>query len=264
MRVKCFWASLVIANFILCFSSIGRAVEDETLVFYISCDKASGNTVEDESGNGNTGTLEGDAKITKDGKFGSALSVSGKGYVDCGNGEVLNQEFPGLTIEAWIYPKALGGIQAPVVKWAWAVAGDHFGFFLSENYALAAVADGKVSEGGFTGKEAINENEWTHVAVTWNSKDNTYEIYINGELDGKEKQAGAGINTNSQETLKIGAQITGTERYFNGLIDEVAIYGRVLTENEIKKDMKGISTSVQPSGKVSATWANIKTEYLNN
>lgn len=234
---------------------------DKDLVFLMSFDRLSGGSIEDLSGNGSSGTLKGDAEISKDGKFGSALSLNGKGYVDCGNKSVLNQEFQGLTIEAWIYPKSLAGIQAIAVKWAYAVAGDHLGLFLNNDKCLIAVADGLTAENGFTGSTPISANTWTHVAGTWNSKDFTYEIYVNGKFDGKGKQGGKGINLKSTETLKIGAEITGQERYFTGLIDEVAIYSRVLTEQEIAKDMKGISYAVKRSASQVSTWASIKRSY---
>jgi hypothetical protein len=181
MRVKSLLISLLIISLAMCFSSIGRAVKDPNLIFYMSFDKTSGNTIEDESGNGNAGALKGDAQITKDGKYGSAVTLGGAGHVDCGNNKILNQAFPGLTIEAWVNPKVFGE-QAVAVKWAWAVAGDHIGLFLFSGKGLIAVADGATSEGGFQGAKAIKTNEWAHVAGTWNSKDFSYQVYINGDL----------------------------------------------------------------------------------
>jgi hypothetical protein len=99
--------------------------------------------------------------------------------------------------------------------------------------------------------------------INWDSQSFNQQVYINGKLDSEGRQNGSGINLNSQETLKIGAQITGTPRYFIGLIDEVAVYGRVLTEGEIKIDMQGMFP-VQPSGKVSATWSEIKIQLLSD
>jgi len=88
MRVKCLLAGLIIVVFVMCLSSTGEAV-DKDLFFYMSFDKVSGNTVQDESGKDNAGILKGDAKIVNNGKYGSALSVSGAGYVDCGNEKFL-------------------------------------------------------------------------------------------------------------------------------------------------------------------------------
>jgi hypothetical protein len=261
MRARRFLVSLVVASLAVCFSFIGRAASDPDLIFFMSFDKVSGDEVEDDSGNGNTGTLTGDAEITKDGKFGSALSVSGEGYVDCGNGEILNQEFPGLTIEAWVYPKAHSGIQMVVSKFTYTAEGDHFGLFLSDGKVGMGVADGKVAENGAAiGNTIIKENKWTHIAGTWSSEGFINKVYINGEFDGESKQTGKGINTNSDENLKVGAQVTGQPRYFIGLTDEPAIYGRVLTQDEISRDMVGMAP-VQPSGKLPTTWASIRTQY---
>lgn len=255
MGAKCFLVGLAVASLVVCFSAIGRAASDPDLIFYMSFNKASGDEVEDDSGNGNTGTLKGDAEIVKDGKFGSALSAgSAAGYVDCGNAEILNQEFPGLTIEAWIYPETVVGRQGIVMKFPYRIPRDHFGFGLDDKAVGIAVADGKVSERGFNAG-TIEEKKWIHVAGTWNSKDNNHELYINGKLAGKGPQTGKGINLNSDKSLTIG----GPEDPFNGSIDEVAIYSRVLTEDEIKRDMRGVF-AVQASGKVSTTWADIKTQ----
>jgi hypothetical protein len=241
-----------------CLLSFEVVAKDNDLIFYMSFDKMSGNKIQDDSGNENIGALNGDAKIVKDGKYGSAVSLEGAGYVDCGNNPILNQEFTGLTIEAWVNPKELTPESTIVGKWAWAAAGDHMALFMFAGKVFVAVADGVTSEQGFSGQKVVKENSWVHIAGTWDSNDFSHQIFINGELDSSGKQTGKGINTKSTETLKIGAQITGTARYFAGLIDDVAIYGRVLKDTEIKKDMQGLA-SVEYSGKLLNTWAEIKT-----
>ena len=128
-------------------------------------------TIKDESGNGNNGALVGDAAVVKDGKFGSAISVSGTGYVDCGNSEILNQEFEGITMELWARAEGFVDIQALAVKWAFAAGTDHIGLFLNGDKALIAVADGIVGENGLTGTKALSKNSWIHIAGTWNAGD---------------------------------------------------------------------------------------------
>ena len=260
MNVKKILIGFLLVCFGFCFLSFDVAAKDKDLVFYMSFDKMNGDKIQDDSGNDNIGTLNGDAKIVKNGKYGSAISLAGAGYVDCGNNPILNQEFTGLTVEAWVNPKVLSPESTIFGKWAWTATGDHIGLFMFAGKAMVAVADGVTSEQGFSGKKVVNENEWVHVAATWNSKDFSHQIFINGELDSVGKQTGKGINTKSQETLKIGAQITGTARYFTGLIDDAAIYGRILTDQEIKKDMQSLA-SVEYFDKLSSTWAGIKTQY---
>jgi len=245
---------LVICFFLISFKLYAKGKD---IVFYMSFDKMAGDKIQDDSGNENFGILNGDAKIVKDGKYGSAISLEGAGHLDCGNNPILNQAFTGLTIEAWVNPKSIVPESTVVGKWAWTAAGDHIGLFMFSGKALVAVADGVTSEQGFSGQKVVKENNWVHVAATWDLKDFSHQIFINGELDSVGKQTGKGINIKSQETLKIGAQITGTKRYFIGLIDDVAIYGRVLTDNEIKIDMKGLAP-VKSLGKLIDTWAGIR------
>jgi hypothetical protein len=48
--------------------------------------------------------------------------------------------------------------------------------------------------------------------------------------------------------------------FFRGALDELVIYNRVLTEDEINENMKGIIMAVDRSNKLSTTWALIKSE----
>ena len=48
-----------------------------------------------------------------------------------------------------------------------------------------------------------------------------------------------------------------------GKIDEVAIYERALTQDEVKTDMKKVlvgTTAVDPTSKLASTWASLKTK----
>ncbi len=48
-----------------------------------------------------------------------------------------------------------------------------------------------------------------------------------------------------------------------GKIDEVAIYERALTQDEVKTDMKKVlvgTTVVDPTSKLASTWASLKTK----
>lgn len=83
---------------------------------------------------------------------------------------------------------------------------------------------------------AYSDGTWVHVACTYDSATDTATIYINGEVaenGSYNPKVGAashcdGVN-NPDEVLYIGG---GFER-FEGLVDDVRIYDRVLSENEI-------------------------------
>jgi len=104
---------------------------------------------------------------------------------------------------------------------------------------------------------------WHHLAGTFDDKDKNITIYVDGEEKRTTKLASS-INYN-QSILRISNTIYSGGAV-NGLIDEVAIFNRALTADEVKTLMeKGlkkaiIGEAVAPSGKLSTTWARIKTQ----
>ena len=68
----------------------------------------------------------------------------------------------------------------------------------------------------------------------------------------------------TESPLFIGASVRigkNTRRYFEGLIDEVGIYNKVLTENEIKTNFNSQGLAVSPQGKLAVAWGEIKGNY---
>ena len=51
--------------------------------------------------------------------------------------------------------------------------------------------------------------------------------------------------------------------FFEGIIDDVAIYNRALTEKEIRTDMEEgvLPLAVHPTEKLATTWGRIKADY---
>ena len=86
-----------------------------------------------------------------------------------------------------------------------------------------------------TGSTAVNIGEWALITATINGTLGTIDIYLNGEYQASSSVL-ASIHTNDQRYL-IGAfgYHDGTEFFFNGAIDDVRIYNRVLTPQEIQQ-----------------------------
>ena len=59
-------------------------------------------------------------------------------------------------------------------------------------------------------------------------------IFVNGKLDATGTQNGIGINFESDVSLKMGREVEGQDRPYQGYIDEVKIWGRSLSMKEIK------------------------------
>ncbi|MBX3101714.1 MAG: LamG domain-containing protein [Bacteroidetes bacterium] len=168
-----------------------------------------------------------------------ALSFDGiNNYVHCGNGATLNGSWSGLTLEAWVYPTRLAGVQCVVSKWAYHVSNDQYVLFLSGDRAGFAVADGVTSEGGGVSATSLQPYVWTHIAGVW-TPDRTCRLYVNGRLEATFTQAGNGLNPTppSPVPLNLGAQVTGLFRPFAGSIDEARVWSRALSLTEIRRQM---------------------------
>jgi hypothetical protein len=106
-------------------------------------------------------------------------------------------------------------------------------------------------------KGVIPLDTWTHAVATWDGK--TMRLYKDGVEVGSVAKAGK-LDTDAKVGATIGNQPDGAEnRPFEGIIDEVGIWNRALTEAEIKTAMDGDFLAVELDGKLTTTWARMKT-----
>jgi len=84
-----------------------------------------------------------------------------------------------------------------------------------------------------TGVQQVPLDTWTHVAATFDGT--TMRVYVNGQLDGS--LAASGVLRKNDEPVYIGASefygTPSTSQYFDGAIDDVRIYGRALSGEQI-------------------------------
>ena len=71
-------------------------------------------------------------------------------------------------------------------------------------------------------------NEWTHIVVTDDTT--TAKMYINGKL----VDTGSGQTTTISTNLRFGTRLSN-EGYFQGLMDDVRVYGEALSSAQIRK-----------------------------
>jgi hypothetical protein len=109
----------------------------------------------------------------------------------------------------------------------------------------------------------VNQVErWYHIAGTYDG--GQANLYIDGELKasnnvGVEKNPGPRPLSIASALCPAGWGCDGG--YFKGIIDEVGIFNKALSENEIKRVMGGVlsgSTAVSPFCKLAQTLGNIK------
>ncbi len=189
-------------------------------------DEGERTTAEDSSGFDNDGTIYGATWTT--GKVGYGLDFDGvDDYVDCGNDASLDIT-DAITIEAWVNSDTF----TPDLDYQTiAVKKNAYYFQVNSSGRLVYGATAYVSSEW----PIPSLNEWTHVAVTVTGT--TVKFYINGDLDSTKSQASPQTSNNH---LGIGANLDSNgnpvlnyERRFDGTIDEVRIYERALTPDEV-------------------------------
>jgi hypothetical protein len=211
------------------------------LVGYWNFDQGSGTIAYDSSGYNNHGTIYG-ASWTS-GKVNSALNFDGTNeYVDCGNNETLDPT-QGATIEAWVNFNQLPSTAKHIMS----IAGrSGYGTDLD----LQTETDNKFKFYIDGSKLAVSNtvaetNKWYHIAGTYQANNNI-KIYGNGVLE-KTTSIGVSRGTNPNN-FSIGPSLIFPGRFFNGTIDEVKIFNRALSAEEIVAEY--IHVSISPSSDV--------------
>lgn len=214
------------------------------LVGYWRLGEAAGPTAQEEKNN-----LDGTYINVAAGDFSKPGAVTGDpdtavrfngttSYVDAGNPALLNGNWDGVTVAAWINPDNVNtDFRLIAGKWAGAVNQDHFALFQGGTKLLFAVGSGTgAGENGLQGNGNVPlvAGQYNFVVGTWDKTTKDYRMYVNGQADtATGDQSGTGINTGSTTSFKIGAQVAGAPRYFPGIIDETAVFNRALTGDEI-------------------------------
>jgi hypothetical protein len=197
-------------------------------------DEESGTIAADSSGNGNDGTLVGDPQWVV-GQINGALEFDGNGdYVNCGSAPILQVQNQ-ITLACWFKVTAFTRNWATIIS----MGDDSYRIGRGEsNYSMHFGFNGAVSSpySWFDGRKRVNDEQWHHIAGVYDGTE--ARIYIDGELDASQPATGQ-INISSYP-LYIGENAQATGRFWNGLVDDVRIYNRALSEKEIQVVMTGV------------------------
>lgn len=175
------------------------------------------------------------------GKVGAALACDGSGaYFEVPHSPALEPER--LTLEAWIRPAEM---PAEGDRRRWIVnkngnewADGHYALVAADDRVMAClnIGGGQNNYNTVTSpKRSLRVDTWHHLAMTY---DGVLRLYLDGMLVGstpinKPRKAG-------KSALSIGRRQDGYN-YFAGAIDEVRVYGRVLSPEEIKAHCESAS-----------------------
>jgi hypothetical protein len=254
MNIK---TTFVISVFLISLCSWVFAAMPADLVLYYSFDDGTvtDDEVKDQSNYGNNGIIVNDP-VTAEGYRGDALDLT-TDAVEIVTSDSLAGTKDSITMEAWIYPRAIGTAEV-ISKWDNAMNGIiHFELRDGGNmrFCMRKDDDSKVAD-FTTASGGIDAETWTHVAEVYDGE--TATVYFNGEEVGSSPGTGD-MRENDACKFWIGSMYA-TDRWFNGLIDEVCIWNRALTPDEIQQSVDGslISAAVSGKGKLAATWGQLK------
>ncbi|MBN1930669.1 MAG: hypothetical protein JW786_03570 [Desulfobacterales bacterium] len=221
--------STVVAIMVVAFMAASGLAQEYPpgMISYWKFDEGGGNIAYDSVGN-NHGTIYG--AIRTIGKVDGALIFDG---IDDGVEISYNFSIPEVTIEAWVkrYSNPPDSIFNPVV-YKTNTAYDDWGLSVSEN-ERACVHDDIDDANQELYKTYIDTN-WHHLVGILHSN-LTNELFVDGQSKGNDDLSSDDW-TSFVGNLYIGYRGSATyQHFFYGIIDEVAIYNRALTPEEIQK-----------------------------
>lgn len=252
--------ALITATLLFLLGTIVQA-QKEGLVLYLPFDEGQGDIAADLSGNGHDGSIKGAKWV--EGKFGNALSFNGADSfveVPFADDFVITDA---ITLGAWVTanvpfnPQWKGIINARKTT---------YGPFLLQTGGDSKAEIGLYLGGAWTWLRTTSSLEpgvFHHVVGTYD-QDNGLHIYFDGKLDDGEGSAGAkagAIDEAPDEGIVIGHNYGMAGRFWDGDIDEVVIYNRALSADEVAKlfTTPPVASAVEPGNKLATTWAELKT-----
>jgi len=237
------------AYYVKCKDTAGNANTDDFLisfsiatgpVAYWTFDEGTGTTARDISGYGHDGTLmNGPAWVP--GKIGTALQFNGVNqYVSAPNHSdfAITGE---LTLSAWIKTTAdtTGTDQGIIWKGDDTVAAPNWGnlyrLAVKDNKAnfLVVGSDNTVYKSNSVSN--INDGNWHHLAGVFSKRYTPYYLFLyvdGGNPVATVPMSGQQLKTSNQP-ISIGSEYPNYAGYFNGAVDDVRIYQRALSGQEI-------------------------------
>lgn len=213
---------------------------DQGLVGYWKFDEVSGTTAGDSAGT-NTGTLT-NGPTWVAGKVNNGLNFDGvNDFIDFGSPATLdNIPATGMTVSFWIYLNSIPNGSAMLAKTNNFGVGGWRLIFTDSTYhprkiRFLASFDGAADIDVFSTTQAPL-NQWTNMVLTWDSSGTATNVHM--YFDGVEVSYDTRNNG-------LGNRVSDAAQYFNiaaqgnsptslpGIMDEVRVYNRVLTQAEV-------------------------------
>lgn len=246
--------TLLVMSSCLTKGAKAQCVQDGLAAYWsFDADTIEGDTVKDVWGD-HHGTIFGAPEIVG-GKVGQAMKFDGEAdYIEVPDSDEFKISGKAVSVEAWIKIEALPVNYSMILskrgtEYMFAInsEGEPGCFFLGDNTVGA-------------GKMNLSEGIWYHVVWIWDESSGQANVYVDGEeiLD----YVTGDKSPDSTDPVNI-ARDPGTadasKYHYNGIIDEMRFYSRVLNENEIRQNYLALGFSVKTTArKLAAVWGQIR------
>lgn len=210
------------------------------LVGHWKLDEASGPTAVDSSASGNNGTYANSPTPTT-GQFSNALDFSGNTGANATNDRVtipdpasgvLDFDTNSFSYGLWVYVTATAGsFDMPLTKGGGSAGNPGYDMEFGAGGWTSYICDGdECDTASFSASPILNS--WAHVMTVINRTAATHVVYVNGALVQTSGIAATFGSVSNTRAVNIGGSNVGSNPFL-GKIDDVRVYSRALTANEV-------------------------------
>jgi uncharacterized protein (DUF2141 family) len=197
------------------------ATSSNGLIGAYGLNEGAGSTVTSSYVSGPSGTVTN--AIWTTGKYGKALSFAANGEVNFGDVDLTGS----FTVMGWLQTRSLYTSSCG----SFVMKAHDYGFEICNGQLLGEVG----ANGAWTGRvtktlTSADLNVWKHLALTYDGT--TVRMYVDGLL----VNSSVGAHTTTSNPLLVGHWIGGNE-YLDGMVDELRLYSRTLSQSEIQTNM---------------------------
>jgi hypothetical protein len=231
-------------SFVLVLGMVLTGAAKADLVGWWRFNEGSGDTASDSSGNGHDGTLLGNPEwVIGPPGFGGALAFHPDKCIGVDTGIYDPTNGTGqFTVALWAFWDGTGTFQHFLTKSAgWGADTMMFQFELWGAHETATYTDRvgvSHQAAGSVEFSILPKNEWVHLALTFDGTNAV--IYLNGVDEQGPKPFSIGPDVDAQVEIGYNSNRPEiSERTFHGSLDEVRIYDKALTADEIQVVMQG-------------------------
>ena len=186
----------------------------------------------DTSGKGNNGTITGGTESWVPGMVGQALQFAGGPmYVDCGNGASLKLT-DAVTITAWIKMDFTAGDRKIAANQDGVSGGYKMGLYTNNKLEFEVrSASGTALNRNTAGGTTLQQGAWYHVAGVYSAQGQFIRTYVFGNLD--RDMTTTTLLATTAGTFKLGRGESATDYFWLGALDDVKVYNKALSQEEI-------------------------------